>query len=70
MRVAKDVLHNNDIGDNPSIKIGKIRRSQDGDTEVNQEISKLLKARLIKPYKSPRLSPILKLRKSMRQTKF
>ena len=55
----KDVLHNIDTGDNPPIKSMPIRRSQAGDTEVNQEINKLLEAGLIKPSKSPWFSPIL-----------
>ena len=57
--VAKDVLHNIDTGDNSPIKSRQIRRSQAGNTEVNQEINKLLEAGLIKPSKSPWLSPIL-----------
>ena len=63
MGVAKDVMHNIDTGDNPPIKSRPIRRSQAGDTEVNQEINKLLEAGLIKPSKSPWLSPILIVKK-------
>ena len=61
--VAKDVLHNIDTGDNPPIKSRPIRRSRAGDTEVNQEINKLLEAGLIKPSKSPWSSPILIVKK-------
>ena len=61
--VAKDVLHNIDTGDNPPIKSRPIRRSRAGDTEVNQEINKLLEAVLIKPSKSPWSSPILIVKK-------
>ena len=46
---TKDILHNIDTGDNPPIKSRPIRRSQAGDTELNQEINKLLEAGLIKP---------------------